>query len=60
LTSPPCEFSETKTTIERMAPRLGEHTGAILNEFGFSEAEIVDLHDARVVAMPPAQATGPA
>ena len=60
LTSPPCEFSETQTTIERMAPRLGEHTGTILNEFGFSEAEIGNLHDARVVTVPPTEAADPA
>jgi crotonobetainyl-CoA:carnitine CoA-transferase CaiB-like acyl-CoA transferase len=49
LTRPPCEFSETKATIDRLAPRLGEHTQAILKEFGFDDEDIAGLREAGII-----------
>jgi crotonobetainyl-CoA:carnitine CoA-transferase CaiB-like acyl-CoA transferase len=39
----PVSFSAVPFRIRRHAPRLGEHTGQVLAEVGFSEAEIVRL-----------------
>jgi crotonobetainyl-CoA:carnitine CoA-transferase CaiB-like acyl-CoA transferase len=45
-------FSDTPGQQERPTPRVGEDTQAILGEYGFSEAEIADLHDRKVVTWP--------
>ena len=37
------KLSETPTDPSRRAPLLGEHTGEVLREFGFSDAEIARL-----------------
>jgi crotonobetainyl-CoA:carnitine CoA-transferase CaiB-like acyl-CoA transferase len=42
--------SHPKPAVRRPAPRLGEHTGAILAELGLGEAEIKALAERRVVA----------
>jgi crotonobetainyl-CoA:carnitine CoA-transferase CaiB-like acyl-CoA transferase len=39
-------FSQTPPAIGRGAPALGEHTGQVLGEIGYSEAEIADLRAA--------------
>jgi crotonobetainyl-CoA:carnitine CoA-transferase CaiB-like acyl-CoA transferase len=39
----PVSFSAVPFRIRRHAPRLGEHTGQVLAEVGFSEAEIARL-----------------
>ncbi len=39
----PVKLSETPVTLERGAPRLGEHTEEVLGEYGFDEAEIAQL-----------------
>ena len=39
----PVKLSETPAPVERGAPRLGEHTEEVLGEYGFDEAEIVQL-----------------
>jgi crotonobetainyl-CoA:carnitine CoA-transferase CaiB-like acyl-CoA transferase len=36
----PVHFSETPTAIDRAAPLLGEHTRALLREFGYSHSDI--------------------
>jgi crotonobetainyl-CoA:carnitine CoA-transferase CaiB-like acyl-CoA transferase len=43
-------LSETPGAIRTPAPRLGEHTNALLTELGLSEAEIMDLKTEGVVA----------
>ncbi len=48
-TRPAARFSRTPAGIRRGAPTLGQDTGAILAELGYSETEIVALRAARVV-----------
>jgi crotonobetainyl-CoA:carnitine CoA-transferase CaiB-like acyl-CoA transferase len=47
--TPPLKLSDTPTSLERLAPMLGEHTDEVLREFGLSEAEVAELRAARVV-----------
>lgn len=49
---PPAKFSESPAGIHRMAPRLGEHTHTVLQEAGFSDAEIASLVAGKVVGVP--------
>jgi crotonobetainyl-CoA:carnitine CoA-transferase CaiB-like acyl-CoA transferase len=46
---PPAKFSESPAGIHRMAPRLGEHTHAVLTEVGFTDDEIASLAAGKVV-----------
>jgi crotonobetainyl-CoA:carnitine CoA-transferase CaiB-like acyl-CoA transferase len=45
----PIKMSGTPPDVSRRAPRLGEHTDAILSEAGFSEVEIGNLRAAGAV-----------
>ncbi|MCP5024894.1 MAG: CoA transferase [Actinomycetia bacterium] len=47
--APAPRFSGTPTEIARQPPEHGEHTEAILTEFGFSSAEIEVLRGQRVI-----------
>ncbi|MDN3564420.1 CaiB/BaiF CoA transferase family protein [Paeniroseomonas aquatica] len=53
MAKPPTRFAATPANIRSMAPRLGEHTEAILGELGFSADAIADMRDRRVIRMPP-------
>lgn len=44
----PIEFSETPPTIRRTPPALGEHNDEILQELGFSDADIARFHAANI------------
>ena len=44
----PVKLSETPGAIRRAAPRLGEHTDAVLRECGLSDREIGELREAGV------------
>jgi 2-methylfumaryl-CoA isomerase len=48
----PLSFSALERSPAQPAPRLGEHTDAILSELGLSEGEIARLHDDGIVAGP--------
>ncbi|MAU05440.1 MAG: hypothetical protein CMQ06_06170 [Gammaproteobacteria bacterium] len=45
----PVELSETPGEIRTRAPRLGEHTDEIMQELGYSESDIRDLKEKRVI-----------
>jgi len=47
--SPPVHFERTPASIERHAPRLGEHTDEVLKEFGVAAEAIVQLKEAGAV-----------
>jgi len=49
LVTPGAELSESPATIRRRAPTTGEHTDRILEELGYSPADIADLHQRRIV-----------
>jgi crotonobetainyl-CoA:carnitine CoA-transferase CaiB-like acyl-CoA transferase len=46
----PGKFAATPTAMRHYAPGLGEHTNTILNEFGFSQAQIATLLEMKVAA----------
>lgn len=46
----PLKLSETPSTIRSAAPELGQHTGDILLELGYSWEEIADLQEKEVIA----------
>lgn len=48
----PVKLSRTPARYARSAPALGQHTGDILAELGYAEAQIRKLCDAGVVACP--------
>jgi len=47
--APPLKFSEFEFAIERPAPGPGQHSGEILREAGYAEAEIESLRNAGVI-----------
>jgi CoA:oxalate CoA-transferase len=49
ILGPPVHLSATPTTLERLAPCLGEHTDEVLREFGVEDAEIARLREGGVV-----------
>jgi crotonobetainyl-CoA:carnitine CoA-transferase CaiB-like acyl-CoA transferase len=49
LVGQPFTLSRTPSKIAARPPDLGEHTDEILQEFGFSAAEVKALHDAKAV-----------
>lgn len=49
LASPAVSLSATPPKIRHRAPMLGEHTGQILEELGYSQAEIANLRKAEAV-----------
>jgi crotonobetainyl-CoA:carnitine CoA-transferase CaiB-like acyl-CoA transferase len=49
--APPADFSATPADIRLGAPRLGEHTRAVLLDAGYSDAEISRLAAARAIGL---------
>jgi crotonobetainyl-CoA:carnitine CoA-transferase CaiB-like acyl-CoA transferase len=54
----PVKLSRTPGTVHAPAPALGEHTGEVLAEAGFSADEIAELLSSGAVAGPAEEATG--
>jgi crotonobetainyl-CoA:carnitine CoA-transferase CaiB-like acyl-CoA transferase len=48
---PPARFDRTPAAVAGPAPRIGEHSAAILAELGFGAAEIDQLTDEKVVRL---------
>ena len=48
---PSARFSESPAAIQRMPPRLGEHSRAILLEAGLSDEEIAALVENKAVGI---------
>jgi formyl-CoA transferase len=49
LLNQPVTLSRTPSRLVGAPPERGEHTGEVLAEFGFSQAEIAELRDTKVV-----------
>jgi crotonobetainyl-CoA:carnitine CoA-transferase CaiB-like acyl-CoA transferase len=49
LVGQPISLSRTPSRLVARPPKLGEHTDAVLKEFGFSAREIAALHKAKAV-----------
>ncbi len=49
---PAARFDATPSAIQRPAPKLGEHTHAILARLGYGEADIAALLEAKTIAVP--------
>ena len=45
----PIHFSECKAGIKQQAPYIGEHTDQILEELGYSDADIEELRKKEIV-----------
>lgn len=45
----PITLSKTPPSIEKRAPTLSEHTDEIMKELGYSDSEISDLRDKRII-----------
>ena len=45
----PARFDRTPTSFTSMPPMLGQHTGEVLSESGYSEQEIAALRSAKVI-----------
>ena len=57
----PVKFSDTPGKVTQGAPLYGEHTRAVLSEYGFGDAEIAALElEGAVVAASPAKTGRPA
>lgn len=49
MAKPPTRFEKTPANIRRLAPRLGEHTVEVLQELGFTAAEIAEMQTRQVI-----------
>jgi crotonobetainyl-CoA:carnitine CoA-transferase CaiB-like acyl-CoA transferase len=49
LVGQPVSLSRTRSRLALRPPKLGEHTDAVLREFGFSAREVAALHKAKAV-----------
>ena len=47
--APPWDFSATPATIDRHAPRLGEHSDEVLRELGLGDEVIAQLREAEAI-----------
>jgi len=39
----PIRFERTKASLRHLPPKFGQHTAAVLQEYGYSEQQIADL-----------------
>jgi formyl-CoA transferase len=49
LVGQPVSLSRTPSRLVAPPPGLGEHTGAVLKEFGFSAKQIAKLREANAI-----------
>jgi crotonobetainyl-CoA:carnitine CoA-transferase CaiB-like acyl-CoA transferase len=49
LLAQPVSLSRTPSRLVKRPPAAGEHTGAVLKEFGFSKREIAALRQAKAI-----------
>ena len=54
----PVKFSGTPADATRPGPALGEHTGAVLADLGYSPEQVAEMEASGAVAGPPEGATG--
>jgi crotonobetainyl-CoA:carnitine CoA-transferase CaiB-like acyl-CoA transferase len=45
MTQLPLRFSDTRTSVHRLQPKFGEHSGDILREAGYSDSEVHSLFE---------------
>jgi crotonobetainyl-CoA:carnitine CoA-transferase CaiB-like acyl-CoA transferase len=57
--TPGAQLSETPATIRFRAPTIGEHTLSIMDELGYSAAQVADLRRRKVIGGQPEVAPGP-
>ncbi len=43
------KLSATPGAIRTPAPKLGEHTGEVLKSFGYSDSEVKDLREKKII-----------
>ena len=48
MTDPPIRFSDSPSSLRRLAPRLGEHSAEILAEAGYSATEVEEMMAAAI------------
>ncbi len=49
LTDVPVKYSKSPGAIQRLAPNLGEHTRALLEELGYSEKEVSEMAESGAI-----------
>ena len=47
--TPGAQLSETPATLRFRAPTIGEHTASIMEELGYSAAQVAELRERRVI-----------
>lgn len=51
MVAPPVRLSDMPSAVRRPAPEVGEHTGEILRELGYSQSDIDELNGKQVILL---------